>query len=114
MDDLIAFLRAQWDAEELTARRITATRHGALIVAPGDGEQPSVFEVRADALLADIAMKRRLLDDAVKAIGDADGIGLWSVTEGEFIGAAQAYKTVLKQLAEPYASEDGYQEEWRL
>lgn len=108
MKDLIAFLRAQWDAEELTARRIAATRHGALIVAPGDGEQPSVFEVRGDALLADLAMKRRLLDEILPEVESMDG-----AIEGEWGHHGSVADQMLEVLALPYANHEDYRKEWK-
>lgn len=59
--DLIAFLNARYDGAEQTARRIKNTRHGALIIAPGDGASPSVITIEGDALLADIESKRKIL-----------------------------------------------------
>lgn len=108
MDDLIAFLRAQWDAEELTARRIAATRHGALIVAPGDGEQPPVFEVRGDALLADIAMKRKLLDEILPKV-----TGMDEAIDGEWGHHGYVSDDLLEVLALPYADHEDYQESWK-
>lgn len=98
MDDLAAFLRAQWDDEEQKARRIMATRHGALIVAPGDGESPSVFEIEGGRLLAEIAMKRKILNTIVPEVESMDG-----AIDGEWGHHGYVSDDLLEVLAEPYA-----------
>ncbi|GHE32256.1 hypothetical protein GCM10017673_38900 [Streptosporangium violaceochromogenes] len=60
-DPAVAFYTARLDEDERTARRIQATRHGTLIVAPGDGESPPVFEISGGRLLAEVEAKRKLL-----------------------------------------------------
>lgn len=68
MDELIAFFRARLDEDEQTARRIQAARHGALLVAPGDGESPTVIEISGDRLQREVEAKRKLLNQYERAL----------------------------------------------
>ncbi|MER7126764.1 DUF6221 family protein [Micrococcus luteus] len=123
--DLITFLRARLDEDEQVARRIKATRHGALIAAPGDGLLPSAFEICGDRLLADAEAKRRIVDMHANDGGDCSTCGRSSREEnpGAYLRDEAEMMEVwrpapwpcdtLRLLALPYASHPDYRQEWR-
>lgn len=100
MTELVDFLRARLGEDEQVARRIKATRHGALIVSPGDGESPSVFEINGGRLLTEIEAKRRILDEVNRIMPPNLKVDCGQTT-------------ILKAMALPYASHSEYRKEWR-
>lgn len=106
---IVEFLQARLDEDEQTARRIKATRHGALVVAPGDGESPSVFEVRSDRL-AEVEAKRQIIEHNARLHQMADPA---THPGQEYVLAAGASDYVLRLLALPYANHKDYREEWK-
>ncbi|GHE33363.1 hypothetical protein GCM10017673_40380 [Streptosporangium violaceochromogenes] len=104
VDQLAAFLNARLDEDAQTGRRIKATRHGTLIVAPGDGESPTVVEISGDRLLAEVEAKRRILAEHGPGSDPCDA------HDAEF---RTIPCTTLLLLALPYANHRDYREEWR-
>lgn len=110
MDDLIAFLRAQWDDEESDA-------HWSLENAPSAHQtDPNSMNFSPERVLRDVAAKRRILDEYTSAAEWADTLRLQEKPSGESEAHARhagSILIVLRLLALPYADEDGYREEWR-
>lgn len=90
MDDLIAFLRAQWDAEESDAR-------WSLENAPSAHQtDPNSKNFSPERVLRDVAAKRRIVDACERRGLELSEIN-WAV----------------RVLALPYADHDDYQEKWK-
>jgi hypothetical protein len=94
MDDLIAFVRLQWDIAEADADAI-------LIPPPGyydKGWQADKLREFATRMLDDIEAKRAILD--------------WALTWLER-DCAPWNADLIRMLAQPYAGREGWREEWR-
>ena len=126
MDELIEFFRARLDEDEQTARRIQAARHGALLVAPGDGESPTVIEISGDRLQREVEAKRRIIE--IHKLEVAKDPARFNQLTGEQLpdvyevncavcGWATDDPTsgceTLRLLALPCADRPGYREEWK-
>lgn len=90
MDDLIVFLREQWDDEESDAR-------WSLENAPSAHQtDPNSMNFSPERVLREVAAKRRIMD-----AGERRGLELSEIN------------WVVRVLALPYADVDGYREEWK-
>lgn len=121
MDELRAFLTARLDEDEQTAR----DAHAYDIEAETEDYGPTTYQVASWAkaeppvrgfvdrftparVLADLAAKRRILNDLVPDIHGMDGM-----IEGEWGHHSPAAERLLELLALPYAGHPDYREEWR-
>lgn len=102
-DDLAAFLRARWDDEEADAR-------WSLENAPAAHQtDPNSMNFSPERVLAEIAAKRRILDEYTRLTRDfthADE----TVTEHT---RRSTLEDVLELLALPYANHPDSRPEWR-
>lgn len=90
MDDLIAFLRAQWDDEESDA-------HWSLENAPSAHQtDPNSMNFSPERVLRDVVAKRRIVDACERR-----GLELSEIN------------WVVRVLALPYVDHDDYQEKWK-
>jgi hypothetical protein len=100
-DDLIAFLRSQWDAEEADAR-------WSLENAPAAHQtDPNSMNFSPARVLAEVEAKRRILDEY------AEASTYYGQNRAAPAGELHGLLTAVKLLALPYADVDGYHEEWR-
>ena len=123
MDDLAAFLRAQWDAEEADAR-------WSLENAPfAHQTDPNSDRFNPERVLAEVEAKRRILDKHAiiyRQIGwleDGDEDNAEIPVCRSCVPKHSHYRRRLdvpegpcltvRLLALPYADADGYREEWR-
>ena len=108
---LVAWLRAQLDADEDLARSAAATPFNHPLQAPWEdarirfrGSQGSSADLAVAVfanpswVLADIAAKRKLIDELIEFM------------EGDHAPWNDGY---LKLLAQPYADREGFRDEWR-
>jgi hypothetical protein len=136
--DLVQWLTAQLDADERIARaatpspwvdqggyvtdvgpdglpRVQVTDYGTQDGEPEEdnprGRADSAHITRHDParVLREIDAKRKLVEKAA----DADQYSRTTWANPGSVGAASAYRAMLRLLAAPYADRDGYREEWR-
>ncbi len=117
MDDLIAFVRAQLDADERVARTAANLQfdpengwgtHGPNTVTPhighihDDEARQHIVRFNPARMLAEIDAKRRILD-WLEDLATSDAV-TWSFD----------HETPLRLLAQPYAGRDGWDPRWAL
>lgn len=114
MDDLIAFLNARYEERETRAaeihRRGCATLTGGAIVY---GEPATCDCGERDYVLADVAAKRRIINEVVPKVDALD-----DTIEGEYgagapIGLHEESELLLKLLAQPFAWHPDYRAVWK-
>jgi hypothetical protein len=102
-DDLVAFLKTQWDDEEADAR-------WSLENAPAAYQtDPNSMNFSPERVLREIEAKRRILDEYTRLTQDFTHA---TETVAEHTRRA-TLEDVLALLAEPYAGEDGYKQQWK-
>jgi hypothetical protein len=101
VDELLAFVRSQLDAKEREAREFLAQPGRDLLAARLYQEQ-----------LAEVEAKRRILDDwqilrsAIRRVDDVEGNRL-------LYARLEARESDIRWLAQAYARQPGWREEWR-
>lgn len=121
MEELVAYLRARWTEEEQTIEALPEIEgvYGGLQIYASDEPWSEVLAVGADHARADIAAKRKILDEVFRYEERIDGE--WGCCHSaEQIAAGECPERgpdnipALRLLAVPYAGRDDFRAEWRL
>jgi hypothetical protein len=120
MDELIAFLTRCLDEDERVARQMTAEPGGFYLEA--ETESVNIMTVGAfvhrwnpKRVLAEAEAKRRILDEHTHYdVPGGFGCGICSVDPHMNAETAAGWCTTVRLLAQPYAGQDGWREEWQL
>ncbi|MER6978723.1 DUF6221 family protein [Streptomyces carpinensis] len=133
MDDLVQWLRAQFDEDERIAQAADAELSNVFTrIETFDPEMAAderqIMEHRPARALAEVDAKRRILDLYASSVDDRSALrarmreviytkpdelsGLHR-QESALIETAEQMAPVVRLLALPYANRPGYREEWR-
>jgi hypothetical protein len=120
-DDLFAFVRRCLDEDEARTRKLLADAQRTTLTLqdprllgkfiPGWHDWPDVEQMCTERL-AEVEAKRRILDDhdilvsAIRRVDDVEGNRLLHARR-------EARESDIRWLAQPYAGQDGWREEWR-
>jgi hypothetical protein len=111
-DNLIAFLRAALDRDEQAALAGERYWHGIRIESATEAEEGHIRRWDPARVLAEVQAKRAILDDyavvvsAIRRVDDVEGNQL-------LYARREARESDIRLLAQPYADQPGWRDEWR-